>query len=84
MNRQKVLVQTNDVIFERITSMIEEMSTNDFVEKICEKVGVDLNDEESVDEVRNLIGSRVIPLYLKMSEYITEVDFFEELTEGIE
>lgn len=84
MNRQKVLVEVNDVIVEKITSMIEGMSTQDFVDTICEKVGIDLNDEESVDEVRNLIGSRVIPLYVKMSEYIVDVDFFEELTKGVE
>jgi hypothetical protein len=82
MNRQKVLVVTNDIIVERITSMIEGMSTNDFVESICEKVGVDLENEDEVEEVRNLIGSKVIPLYNKMSEYFLEVDFFEKLTEG--
>jgi hypothetical protein len=82
MNRQKVLVVTNDIIVERITSMIEGMSTNDFVELICEKVGVDLENEDEVEEVKNLIGSKVIPLYTKMSEYFLEVDFFEKLTEG--
>jgi len=32
MNKEKVLEVVNDVITERITSLIEEMSTNEFVE----------------------------------------------------
>lgn len=82
MNRQKVLVEVNDMVIEKITSMIESMSTQEFVDTICGKVGVDLENEDEVEEVRDLIGSKVIPLWTKMSEYFLEVDFFEKLTEG--
>jgi 23S rRNA U2552 (ribose-2'-O)-methylase RlmE/FtsJ len=74
MNKEKVLEVVNDVITERITSLIEEMSTNEFVEMISDMVydqtGNSLETEEEQEELMEIIGSRVIPLLHKMSEYM--------------
>ena len=82
MNEEKVLGIINDEIVDKITQVIELMSTTQFVEMICEKSGVDVNDEEMVEKITDLIGTRVIPLYGKMSEYIIGVDFYDELLKG--
>lgn len=86
MNKEKVLSIINDVITERVTQLIEEMSNNEFVDMICEKVSTETNieiDEVTEEEIVDLIGSRVIPLYGKMSEYLLGVDFYEELTKDL-
>ena len=78
MNKEKVLEIVNDVINQRLEQLMEEMSTNEFVEMICDKVhdqvGLDLEDEDKVDEVRELIGIRVVPLLTKVCEYVIGVD----------
>ena len=78
MNKEKVLEIVNDVINDRITQMIEEISTNEFVDMICDKIheetGFDVDDDDKREEVSDLIGSRVLPLLHKMSEYIIGVE----------
>ena len=75
MNKLKVNEIVNDVILDRITSMIEEMSTNEFLDMIVDKLeqeGIEVNtdNEEEMEEVKSVIGGRVPPLLLKMSEYL--------------
>ena len=74
MNKEKVLGVVNDVIFDRITQLIEEMSTNEFVEMITDMVqdqtGVEIETDEEREEITDIIGSRVFPLLHKMNEYI--------------
>lgn len=78
MNKEKMLEIINDVITERVTQLMEEMSTNEFVEMISEKIhtelGVDIENEENLEEIHGLIGDRVIPLFTKVTEYIIGVD----------
>ena len=77
--KEKVLEIVNDVITEKITGLVEEMSTNEFVEMIgdmyFDKTGKNLeddtDDEFDKDEYLNeIIGSRVIPLLHKLTEYM--------------
>lgn len=79
--QDQVLEVVNDTINERLTQMIEEMSTSDFVEMICDMIqdqkGIELS-EDQVEEVQELIGSRVFPLLHKISEYIIGVDIPRE------
>ena len=79
--KDQVLEVVNDTINERLTQMIEDMSTNDFVEMVCDMIqdqkGIELS-EEQVEEVQELIGSRVLPLLHKISEYIIGVDIPKE------
>jgi hypothetical protein len=75
---EKLLEIVNDVINERISQLVEEMSTNEFVEMIgdmyYDKTGENLDDgtddEFDQDEYLNeVIGSRVLPLLHKLMEY---------------
>jgi hypothetical protein len=74
MNKEKVTELVNEVIFDRITQLIEEMSTNEFVEMITDMVqdqtGVEIETDEEREEITDIIGSRVFPLLHKMNEYI--------------
>jgi hypothetical protein len=77
--KEKVLEIVNDVITEKITGLIEEMSTNEFVEMIgdmyfdqtSKNLEDDTDDDFDKDEYLNeIIGSRVIPLLHKLTEYM--------------
>ena len=74
MNKEKVTELVNEVIFDRITQLIEEMSTNEFVEMITDMVqdqtGVEIETDEEREEITDIIGSRVFPLLHKMNEYV--------------
>lgn len=76
--KEKVLEIVNDVITEKITGLIEEMSTNEFVEMIgdmyFDRTGENLDDgtddEFDQDEYLNeVIGSRIVPLIHKVCEW---------------
>ena len=72
MNKEKVLGVVNDVIVDRLTQLIEEMSCNEFVEEISDKLveqGIVIETEEDEEELRELIGSRVLPLLHKVMEW---------------
>jgi len=81
--QEKVLEIVNDVINDRITQMIEELSTNEFLEMIGDMYydqtgkSVDEGEDEDFDQnefIGDISGSRVLPLLHKMSEYIIGVD----------
>jgi predicted house-cleaning noncanonical NTP pyrophosphatase (MazG superfamily) len=79
MNKEKVTQVVTDVINDKITQLIEEMSTNEFVDMIKDKLvenGIEFDDdnEEEVEEIFEIVGSRVVPLLHKMSEYIIGVN----------
>ncbi len=80
---EKMLEIVNDVINDRLTQMIEEMSTNEFVEMIGDMYkdqtgkDVDEGEDEDFDQqefVSEIVGSRVVPLLHKISEYVIGVD----------
>ena len=74
MNKEKVLEVVNEVLVDKLTQLIEEMSTNEFVEMITDMVqdqtGVEIETDEEREEITDIIGSRVFPLLHKMNEYI--------------
>lgn len=75
MNKEVVLEMVNDVILDKIVQMIEGMSNNEFIEEITDKlieggVEVDTDNEDEMEELKDLIGERVVPLLHKMSEYL--------------
>jgi len=76
--KEKVLEIVNDVITDRLTQLVEEMSTNEFVEMIgdmyVDQTGEDLDDgtDENFNQdeyLNEIIGSRVLPLLIKLMEY---------------
>jgi Mg/Co/Ni transporter MgtE len=75
MNKEKMLEIVNEVINEKLENLMEEMSTNEFVEMITDMY-VDQTGEviEDTEEVQEIIGERVIPLLTKITEYVIGVD----------
>jgi hypothetical protein len=73
MNKQKVLELVNEVIIDRLSQLMEEMSNNEFVEMITDMVqdqtGEVIENENDIEEIRNIIGSRVVPLLQKVCEW---------------
>ena len=74
MNKQVVLEMINDVIIDKLEQLMENLSTNEFVEELTDKliesgVPIDTDDEEQMEELNELIGSRVLPLSHKICEY---------------
>jgi len=78
VKNEKLLEIVNEVVGERLSSLIEEMSTNEFVEMIgdmyFERTGENLDDgtddEFDQDEYLNeVIGSRIVPLLHKVCEW---------------
>ena len=79
MNKEEKLLEiVNEVIVDRLTQLIEEMSDNEFVEMITDmyydKTGENLddgtNDEFDQNEfVNGVVGKRVIPLLHKICEW---------------
>lgn len=74
MNKEVVLEMINDVIIDKLEQLMENLSTNEFVEELTDKliesgVPIDTDDEEQMEELNQMIGSRVLPLLHKICEY---------------
>jgi hypothetical protein len=72
MNKEKVLEIVNDVIVDKLSQLTEEMSSNEFLEMIIDKlheVGIKVETDEDEEQIRNIIGSRVVPLLQKVCEW---------------
>jgi hypothetical protein len=60
-------------INEKLTSLMEELSTNEFVDEICDIVFDELDtdvESDSREEVIEIIGGKVFPLSHKLTEYV--------------
>lgn len=78
-SKEKVLEIVNEVINQRLENLIEEMSTNEFVEMITDMYVDRTEDLEKMnfeyeEEIRDIIGERVFPLVIKIQEYVIGVD----------
>jgi hypothetical protein len=79
MNREKVTQVVKGMIVDRLTEMVEDMSNHDFVENVMDRlenegVVMDFENEEVQEEITELIGTQVIPLLTKVTEYVIGVD----------
>ena len=75
MNKEKMLEIVNDVINQKLENLMEEISTNEFVEMITDMYQDQTGEEiEDTDEVSEIIGERVVPLLTKVCEYVIGVD----------
>ena len=79
MNREKVTQVVKGMIIDRLTEMLEDMSNHDIVEKVMDRLeneGVVMyfENEEVQEEITELIGTQVIPLLTKITEYVIGVD----------
>jgi len=70
---KKVLSVIDVIIINKLTELVESMSDNEFIEeisdKVFEEVGYDVNEKDEVEELTELVGSRVLPLLHKLMEY---------------
>lgn len=60
----------NDIIEDKITQFIESMCCDEFIEEVTDRiieggVPVDVENEEEVEEVREIIGSKVVSFITK-------------------
>ena len=60
----------NDIIEGKITQFIESMCCDEFIEEVTDRiieggVPVDVENEEEVEEVREIIGSKVVSFITK-------------------
>jgi hypothetical protein len=72
MNKKLISPIITQEITDRLTQVVDDMSNDKFVELIMDKYYKETNEEIDEDEVRDLIGDKVLPLYQKISEYIVE------------
>lgn len=77
MNEQKVTQVVNDIILDRITQLVEDMSNQDFIEFVMDRleqegVKIDTENDDVVEKIKYVVGGRVIPLLHKLSEFVVE------------
>lgn len=78
-NEQVIQVQklVSDLVVDQITQMMEDMSSHDFIERIMdsleqEGVELDFNNEDTFEEVKDIVGEKVIPLMIEMTDLILQ------------
>jgi hypothetical protein len=78
-NDQVTQVQklVSDFVIDQITQMVEDMSSNDFIERVMDRIEqegieLDFDNEDTFEEVKDIVGEKVIPLLFKMTEFIVE------------
>lgn len=70
MDKQIVTEMVNDIIEDKITQFIESMCCDEFIEEVTDRViqggvPVDVENEEEVEGVREIIGSKVVSFITK-------------------
>jgi len=61
----------DEVILDKVTQLIEDMSTNEFVDMIMDKLYTDEMEysEKERETIEGMIGDRVLPLIVKITEF---------------
>ena len=70
MDKQIVSEMVNDIFADKHTQFIESISCDEFIEEVTDKlieggVGVDVEDEDQIEEVKEVIGSVVVDYLMK-------------------
>ena len=70
MDKKIVTEMVNDIIEDKITQFIESMCCDEFIEEVTDRViqggvPVDVENEEEVEGVREIIGSKVVSFITK-------------------
>ena len=70
MDKKIVSEMVNDIIEDKITQFIESMCSDEFIEEVTDRiieggVPVDVENEEEVEGVREIIGSKVVGFITK-------------------
>ena len=77
MDKQVVNEMVYDIILSKVVGMFNDMSTDEFVNEVVSRLvegGVPVNtkDEEVMEEIKEVIGDKVVPLLKKVGEYIID------------
>lgn len=67
----------NGIITDTITQMIEDMSSNDFIELVMDRLeeegtDIDLEGEDTFEDVKDVVGESVIPLLMELTGIVLE------------
>jgi hypothetical protein len=80
-NEQVTQVQkvVSDFVVDQITQMIEDMSSHDFIERIMDSleqqgIKLDFDNVDTFEEVKDIVGDKVIPLMIEMTDLILQED----------
>jgi hypothetical protein len=70
MNKEIVSEMVNDIINDKVTQFIESISCDEFIEEVTDRlieggIPVDVEDEEEVELVKEIIGSKVVNFLMK-------------------
>ena len=74
MTEELVTKVIKGIIVDRTTQLIEDMSNQDFIEQVMDKLQeqefeLDFDSEEVQEEITDLVGKQVLPLLLKVMEW---------------
>jgi|LauGreDrversion4_2_1035121.scaffolds.fasta_scaffold269169_2 hypothetical protein len=74
MTEELVTKVIKGIIVDRTTQLIEDMSNQDFIEQVMDKLQeeefeLDFDNEEVQEEITDLVGKQVLPLLLKVMEW---------------
>jgi hypothetical protein len=75
MDKEKVLKVVKEIIFDKISNLIDEVSTNEFLEQVSTEV-YDENepptDFDEQEKIKEIIGDKIIPILFDMVEIVTK------------
>lgn len=62
----------NGILNDHITDLIEEVSSNDFIERVMDELEqqgttIDLDNEDSFENIKLTVGDTVVPLLVEMT-----------------
>jgi len=65
MNKEIVSEMVTDILNDKITQFIESISCDEFIEEVTDRlieggIPIDVEDEEQVEEVKDIVGSKVV------------------------
>jgi hypothetical protein len=70
MDKQIVSEMVNDIFADKHTQFIESISCDEFIEEVTDNliqggITIDVENEEEVEEVKEIIGSKVVEYLMK-------------------
>jgi hypothetical protein len=66
MNKVNQIIDVK--IFDKLEQLVNELSTNEFVEEISDEIFEETGEE--VDNLKEVIGERLTPLLIKFSQLV--------------
>ena len=70
MDKEIVSQMVNDIFTDKHTQFIESISSNEFIEEVTDRlieggIPVDVDNEEQIEEVKEIIGGKVVDYLMK-------------------